>query len=75
MALLDLKSLFTLVLLEHIINTIIKQIFEQNLITTVFTKHELKKFLKICTENVHFSLNNDIYAQRDRVANGSTYLW
>ena len=39
----DVKSLFTSILLEYTIDIIIKQIFEDNEITTLFTKSEMKK--------------------------------
>ena len=67
----DLKSLFTSVPLEHTIDIIIKRIYEKHEITTVLTAHEMKKLLTICTKNVHFSFNNDIYIQIDGVAMGS----
>ena len=37
------KSLFTLVPLEHTIDVIIKRIYEKHELTTVFTKTEMKK--------------------------------
>ena len=66
----DVKSLFTSVPLEHTSDIIIKRIYEKHEIT-VFTAHEMKKLLTICTKNVHFSFNNDIYIQIDGVAMGS----
>ena len=39
----DVKSLFTSILLEYTIDIIIKQIFEDNEITTLVTKSEMKK--------------------------------
>ena len=57
----DVKSLFTSVPLEHTIDIIIKRIYEKHEITTVFTKHEMKKLLTICTKNEHFRYNNNIY--------------
>ena len=71
MASFDVKSLFTLVPLEHTIDIIIKRISEKHEITTAFTKHEMKKLLTICTKNVHFHFNNNIYIQIDGVAMGS----
>ena len=67
----DVKSLFTSVPLEYTIDIIIKRIFEDHEITTIFTKSEMKKLLTLCTKNVHFSFNNDIYVQIDGVAMGS----
>ena len=59
----DVKFLFTSVPLEYTIDIIIKQIFEDYKITTIFTKSEMKKLLTLCTKNVHFSFNNEIYIQ------------
>ena len=67
----DVTSLFTLVPLEHSIDIIVKRIYEKHEITTVFRKHEMKKLLTICSKNVDFSFNNDIYIQIDGVAMGS----
>ena len=67
----DVKSLFTSVPLEYTIDIIIKRIFEDHEITTIFTKSEMKKLLTLCTKNVHFSFNNEIYIQIDGVAMGS----
>ena len=67
----DVKSLFTSVPLEHTIDIIIKRVYEKHEITTEFTKPEMKKLLTICTKNVHFSFNNNIYIQIDGVAMGS----
>ena len=67
----DVKSHFTSVPLEYTIHIIIKRIFEDHEITTIFTKSEMKKLLTLCSKNVHFSVNNDIYTQIDGVAMGS----
>ena len=67
----DVKSLFISVPLEYTIDVIIKQIFEDHEITTIVTKSQMKKLLTLCTKNVHFSFNNDIYVQIDGVAMGS----
>ena len=61
----DVKSLFTSVPLEHTIDIITKRVYEKHEITTEFTKPEMKKLLTICTKNVHFSFNNNIYIQID----------
>ena len=71
MVLFDVKSPFSSVPLEHTIDIIIKRIYEKHEIPIVFTKNEMKKLLTICTKNVHFSFNNDIYIQIDGVAMGS----
>ena len=44
---------------------------EDHEITTIFTKSEMKKVLTLCTKNVHFWFNNQIYIQIDGLAMGS----
>ena len=63
----DVKSLFTWVPLEHTIDIIIKKNYEKHEITTVFTKHEMKKLLTICTKNVRWVHHCAQYQP--------TYLW
>ena len=67
----DVKSLFTSVPLEYTIDITIKRIFEDHEIMTIFTKSEMKKLLTLCTKNLHFLFNNEIYIQIDGVAMGS----
>ena len=40
----------------------------RNKISTVLTKHEMKNLLILCTKNVHFTLNNEIFVQNNGVA-------
>ena len=67
----DVKSLFSSVPLEYTIDIIIKRIFEDHEITTIFKKPEMKKLLTLSTKSVRFSFNNEIYIQIDGVAMGS----
>ena len=53
MASFDVKSLFTSLALEYTIDIIIRQIFEDHEITTIFTKSEMKKLLTLCTKNIY----------------------
>ena len=71
MVLFDVKLLSTSVPLEYTINIIIKRIFEDHDIMTILKKSESKKLLTLCTKNVHFSFNNEIYIQIDGVAMSS----
>ena len=66
----DVKYLFPSVPIEYTLDIFIKQIFEDHEIATIFTKSEIKKLLTLCTKNVHFSFNNEIYMQTDGVAMG-----
>ena len=67
----DVKSLFTPVLLEKTIDTVLERIYLSKEIETILTKNEMKTILILCTRNVHFTLNNEIYIQNDGVAMGS----
>ena len=67
----NVKSLFTSVPLDYTVDIIIKRIFEDHETTTKFIKSEMKKLLTLCTKNVPFSFNNEIYIQTDGVAMGS----
>ena len=67
----DVKSLFTHVPLQKTIDIILKQIYENKEINTSISKKDMKDMLILCTKNVHFSMNGDIYLQIDGVAMGS----
>ena len=66
----DVVSLFTNVLLEDIINIIIKRIYDKNEINTNITKKEMK-VLYFSTKHVHFTLNTETYIEIDGVVMGS----
>ena len=67
----DVKSLFTNVPLQKTIDIILKRIYENEEINTSISKKDMKDMLILCTKNVHFSMNGDIYLQIDGVAMGS----
>ena len=67
----DVKSLFTSVPLTEKIDIILDRVYNCEEISTVLAKTEMKKLLILCTKNVHFTLNNEIYVQNDGVAMGS----
>ena len=64
----DVKSLFTSVPLEKTIDIALERIYLRKEIATILTKNEMKNLLILCTKNVHFTFNNDIYIQNDGVA-------
>ena len=64
----DVKSLFTSVPLTETIDIILDRVYNRKEISNVLTKDETKKLLTLCTKNVHFTLNNEIYVQNDEVA-------
>ena len=67
----DVKSLFTNVPLEYTIDLILKRIYDNGEFSTDITRSEMKEMLTLCTKNVHFTFNGDIYLQTDGVAMGS----
>ena len=70
---LDVKSLFTYVPLDFTISVILRRIYNENEIHTNIKRSEMKELLLLCTKNVHFTFNNDIYQQCDGVAMGSPF--
>ena len=67
----DVKSLFTFVPLEKTIDIALEWIYLQKEILTILTKNQIQNVLILCTKNVHFTFNNEIYIQNDGVATGS----
>lgn len=67
----DVTSLFTNVPLDFTIDIILKRIYTNKEIKTNIPKQQMKELLILCTENVHFSYNNEIFIQTDGVAMGS----
>ena len=70
MASFDVKSLYTNVPLETTIDIILRRIYTNHELTTSLTKKEMKELLLLCTKNVHFTFNGQIYIQVDGVAKG-----
>ena len=71
MVLFDVKSLFISVSLKKTVDVILHRVCNREEISAVLTKNELKKLLTLCTKNVHFTQNNEIYVQNDGAAMGS----
>ena len=67
----DIKSLFTSVPLKKTIDIAFERIYLRKEIESILTKKEMKNLLILCTRNVHFTFNNEIYIQNDGVAMGS----
>ena len=57
----DVKSLFNRVSLDQTIQLVLKRIYEKNEVSTNVTKQEMKEMLKLCTKNVHFTFNEEVY--------------
>ena len=67
-----MKSLFTNVPLDRTIDRTLKRIYDNHEITTNIGLKERKDLITLCTKNVLFTFNNEIYQQRDGVAMGSS---
>ena len=67
----DLKSLFSNVSLDQTVSIILNRIYNNREINTDTSRSEMKELLYLCTKNVHFSFDNNIYIQNDGVAMGS----
>ena len=67
----DLTLLFTNVPLDFTTDVILKRIYDENEVNTNIPKQHMRDLLLLCTKNVHFSYNGDIYAQADGVTMGS----
>ena len=69
----DVQALFTNAPLDYTINLIIKRIYDNHEINTNISRKEAKGLLILCTKNVNFSLDGQIYIQCDGVAMGSPF--
>ena len=69
----DVTSLFTNVPLDETIKIILRRIhiYIDKKINTNIPKTEVKELLQLCTKNVYFTFNGEIYIQIDGVAMGS----
>ena len=65
-----IKSLFSSVQLTEAIDFILHRIYNRKELSVI--KNEMKNMLTLYPKNVHFTLNNEIYVQNDRVAMGSS---
>ena len=54
--------------LEKTIDIALEQLYLRKEIVTILTKNKMKNLLILCTKNVHFTFNNEIYIQNDGVA-------
>ena len=67
----DVASLFTSVPLDFTIELILKKVYNEKLITTKLKREELKTLLELCTKEMHFSFDGNIYRQVNGVTMGS----
>ena len=68
----DVKSLLANVPLEYTVDLVLKRIYDNGELSTNTTRSEMKQTLTICTKNVHFTFNGDIYLKTDGVAMDSS---
>ena len=57
----DVSCLFTNVPLEYTINIILDKIYREKLVSTKLKKEELRKLLYLCTKEMHFSFNGQLF--------------
>ena len=57
----EVTSLFINAPLDKTIENILKRVYEKKEIITTVPKHEMKELLYLCTKNIHFIFNNEIY--------------
>ena len=67
----DVKSLFTSILLNKTIKINLERIYDRKEINTDIPKTIMKEMLLLCTKDVHFLLDDEIYQQADGLAMGS----
>ena len=67
----DVVSLFTSVPLDYTIDIILDKVYRDKLVNTKLSRHEFKRLLELCTKDMHFSFNEEIYKQINGVAMGS----
>ena len=67
----DVKILLTNVLLHKIIDFSLKKLHHEKKTQICIPKALLKKLLYLCTKDIHFTFNNNIYIQCDGVSMGS----
>ena len=64
----DVKSLFSNAPLGQTISIILNIIYNNREINTDISQSEMKELLYLCTKNVHFLFENNIYIQNDGVS-------
>ena len=67
----DVKNLFTIAPLHQAIEIILPKVYQDKKIKTSIPKNILRELLYLCTKEVHFMFNDEIYIQSDGVAMGS----
>ena len=64
------SSLFTMVLLDYTIELTLKRIYGDKEIETEISRNDMNNLLLLCTKNVYFTFENNIYQQNNGVALG-----
>ena len=63
----DVRSLFTSILLSKTIEIILERIYDRTEINAYIPKTIIKEILLLCTKDVHFLCEDEIYQQTDGV--------
>ena len=66
----DVSYLFTMVLLDYTIELTLKRIYGDKEIETEISRNDMNNLLLLCTKNVYFTFENNIYQQNNGVALG-----
>ena len=64
----DVKSLFTNVPRDRLIDNVLRRIHDKHELQTSITRSEMKELLILCTKNVHFTFDNVIKVRNNGVA-------
>ena len=57
--------------MDSTIDISLNRIYEKKDLTVNIERKDMRDLILLCTKNVHFTFNNDIYKQTDGVAMGS----
>jgi hypothetical protein len=67
----DVVSLFTNVPIKETVEIILRKVYKEKLVKTKIKKENMRELLMLCTTEVSFTFNNEMYKQVDGVMMGS----
>ena len=67
----DVVSLFTNVPVKETIDIILRKVYDEKLVKTKIKRENMRELLMLCTTEVPFTFNNEMYMQVDGVMMGS----
>ena len=71
LVLFEVKSLFMNVPLDSTIDFILNRIYDKKELTPNIERKDMRDVILLCTKDVHFAFNKDLYKQTDSIAMGS----